>query len=101
MATNTMTAEERAERSRERRAAALRETYEPQYEDLTQAQLKDEVMRLLTQKQDFEESKKAQNASYNDLIKEKKDAIEFCRERVDYLQHEEAVAAELDNQGND
>ena len=91
-----MTAEERAERRRERRAEQLRDEYEPQYEDFSQAQLKDEVLRLLTQQQDLEEQKKAHADSHNELIKEKKNAIEYCRERIDYLQHEEAVTAQLE-----
>ena len=90
-----MTAEERAERRRERRAEQLRDEYSPQYEDFSIAQLKDEVLRLLTQQKDSEEQKKAQSDAYNSVIKEKKDAIEYCRERIDYLQHEEAVAAQL------
>lgn len=94
-----LSAEERAEHRREKHAAKLRELYEPVYEDFEEPQLKDEILRLLTQQKDLEEQKKAQNDSYNDLIKEKKEAIEFCRERVDFLRHEEGVAAVLDNQG--
>jgi hypothetical protein len=94
-----MSAEERAERRRERRAEQLRDTYEPVYEDFSEVQLKDEILRLLTQKQDLEEEKKAHADAHNALIKEKKEAIEFCRERIDYLRHEEAVAAQLENQG--
>ena len=93
-----LTAEERADRRRERRAEQLRETYEPQYEDLSQVQLKDEIVRLLTQQKDLEEQKKAHADAHSSLIKEKKDAIEYCRERIDYLQHEEAVAAQLELQ---
>ena len=95
----TLSVEEKAEKRREKRAAMLRDAYEPVYEDFSQDQLKDEILRLLTQQKDLEEQKKIQNDSYNDLITEKKDAIEFCRERIDYLQHEEGVAAALENQG--
>lgn len=92
----TMTAEERSERRRERRAEQLRDEHEPQYGELTIEELKNEILRLLTQQQDLEEQKKAQADSYNALIKEKKGALEYCRERIDFIQHQEAVNNQLE-----
>ena len=47
-------------------------------------------------KSDYEESKKSYAKTYGELVKEAQDSIDYCVERIDYLQHEEAVAVHLE-----
>jgi len=83
--------------ARQSRAQQLQETYEGQYGEYPIQLLEDEIIRKLKMKKDFEESKKAEAKSYSELIKESDDAIDYCVERIDYIQHEEAVANQLNN----
>lgn len=77
------------ESTAQRRARELRETFEGQYGDYTVPELKNTILLLLNEKEDLEEQKKAHNDSFKELIKEKKDALRYCRERIVYVQEEE------------
>ena len=79
----------------EKRAERLKELCEDQYEDLTPEQCKEEIARLARIQMDHVENKKAQLKAYNELINETKDKIEYLVERIDYLNHENAVAEQL------
>lgn len=81
----------------EKRAQRLQELCGDQYEELTADQCKEEIARLAKIQMDHVENKKAQVDTYNELIKDTKDKIEFLVERIDYLNHETAVAAQLEN----
>ena len=73
------------ESARERNARILREAFENEFGDLTQDQLKNVVLLKLTEIEDLQEQKKAANDTFKDQIKDRKDAIQYCRERVDFL----------------
>lgn len=73
----------------ERNARILRETFEGQYGEYTVPELKNAILLLLNEKEDLEEQKKAHNDSFKELIKEKKDALRYCRERIVFVQEEE------------
>lgn len=77
------------ESTAERRARMLRETFEGQYGDHTVPELKNTILVILNEKEDLEEQKKAHNDSFKELIKEKKDALQYCRERIVFLNEEE------------
>lgn len=79
----------------EKRAERLKELCEDQYEDLTPERCKEEIARLARIQMDHVENKKAQLKAYNELINETKDKIEYLVERIDYLNHENAVAEQL------
>ena len=81
----------------EKRAERLKELCEDQYEDLAPDQCKEEIARLARIQMDHIENKKAQLKAYNELINETKDKIEYLVERIDYLNHENAVAEQLNN----
>lgn len=78
------------------RAQQLRQQFEGQYGELSVQQLEDELVRQVKAKADHEQSKKDYAKSYGELIKECKDAIQYIVERIDYLQHEAAVANQLE-----
>lgn len=79
-----------------RNARIIRETHEGTFGDMSVAQLKDAIVQQVVQIQDFKESKKAENKAWSDQIKEKQDGIQYCTERIDYVNHEAAVANQLD-----
>jgi hypothetical protein len=81
----------------EKRAEKLKELCEDQFGDLTADQCKEEIARLARIQMDHIENKKAQLKAYNELINETKDKIEYLVGRIDYVNHEEAVANHLDN----
>lgn len=70
--------------------------YEAMFGDHSQDQLKDEIVRTVKAIQDHEENKKAEAKSWSDLIKDEKKKLQYLAERIDYIQHEEAVANQLD-----
>lgn len=72
------------------------QVYEGMFGDYSQDQLKDEIVRTVKVIQDHEESKKAEAKSWTDLIKDEKKKLQYLAERIDYLQHEDAVANHLD-----
>jgi hemerythrin-like domain-containing protein len=80
----------------ETHAQELRDTYEGQFGEYTIQQLEEEIIRQIKSKADHQESKKAYAKTYSDLIKDCNSAIEYVVGRIDYLQHEEAVAAQLE-----
>jgi hypothetical protein len=84
------------ESARERNARILRDAFENEFGDLSQDQLKNVVLLKLTEIEDLQDQKKASNDSFKDQIKDKKDAIQYCRERVDFLVGETMVAAAND-----
>lgn len=81
------------------RAQQLRQEFEEQYSELSIQQLEDELIRQVKAKADHEQSKKDYIKSYSELIKECKNAIQYIVERIDYLQHEAAVANQLEQAG--
>ena len=88
-----MTTRAPRESARQRDARILREAFENTYGDLNADQLKNAVLENLRQIEDYQEQKKASNSVFNEQIKDKKDAIQYCRERVDFLSGEAMVAA--------
>ena len=82
--------------TRQDRATRLRETYEGQFGSFNEQQLETEIIRQLKLKKDHEETKKANAKAYGEYIREAQDAIDYCVERIDYLQNEEAVAPVLE-----
>jgi hypothetical protein len=89
----SLTPQEKAERKAEKRAEKLREDYEHVYEEHSEDQLKEEIHRLLMSKRSVELDKEETMAGFNDVINQKKDAIEYCTERIDYLR-QQALNAE-------
>jgi hypothetical protein len=81
----------------EKRALRLQELCGDQYDELSTDQCKEEIARLAKIQMDHVENKKAQVETYNELIKDTKDKIEFLVEKIDHLNHEAAVAAQLGN----
>jgi len=81
----------------EKKAERLRELCEGQYEDLNPERCKEEIARLAKVQMDHVENKSAEVKSYNELIKETKDKIEYLVGRIDYLHHEDAVENQLQN----
>jgi len=73
------------------------ETCDTSYDGFSPEQLGSEIRRLLKQKSDHQNTKKDQAKVYNDLIGEAEVKILYCVERVDFLQHEEAVETHLRN----
>ena len=87
---------QRQESAAQRRARELRESNEGEFGDLSVSQLKDNIVRLLKEVSDHEDSKKDAAASWGVLIKDKKGSIQYCTERIDHLRHEDAVAAHVE-----
>lgn len=81
------------ESTRAREARILREAFEATYGDLNSDQLKNAVIQNLREIEDFQEQKSASNSSFNELIKDKKKAIQYCRERLDFISGEAMVQA--------
>lgn len=96
----SLSPEERADRRRERRATYLRDTFEGQYGELTDEELKTELLQVLRVKKDLEEQKKASADGFNEQIKDKKDAIDYITERIDYVMTDGA-RLELENQADE
>ncbi|MDD3412594.1 MAG: hypothetical protein PHY47_01205 [Lachnospiraceae bacterium] len=88
-----MTQPQRRESARERNARILREAFEATYGDLNAEQLKNAILENLRAIEDFEEQKKAASATFREQIKDKKDAIQYCRERIDFISGEAMVRA--------
>ena len=86
------------ESTRERKARELRERHEGMFGDLNIDQLKDAIVRSVKMIEDFKESKKAAAKSWNDQIKEKTEEIQYCSERIDYLNAESARENFLENE---
>lgn len=81
----------------ERRAERLQEAYGDQYEDFDVQQCKDEVARLSKIKMDQVQTKKDLVSAHSGIIKNTQEQIEYLVERIDYLQHENAVQTHLAN----
>lgn len=75
----------------------IRENCEPIYGEFTVEQLKNEILFLLKKKEDNMQAKKDYMASYGEIIKETNDRIRYCAERINHIQHEEAVQVQLAN----
>lgn len=73
-------------KKKQTRAEKLAEAYEGQYGDLTVSELKDKIIELLMQVDDLREQKKAHSDSFKDLISDKLDALDYCRERIPFVQ---------------
>ncbi len=89
--------ENMAQSKEEKRAVYLQELCGDQYEDLNAEACKNEIARLTKINMDHLENKSAQIKTYNELLKENKDKITYLIERIDYVVHEEQVAAHLEN----
>lgn len=77
---------ERAESAEERRARELSEAYSDQYEESTEAELKTRIVDLLDEIDDTTEQRKAHMDTMKDMIDGKKDELQYCRERRQYVQ---------------
>lgn len=85
-----------ARQRRQSRAELLREACNEAYEGFTDDAVKEEIARLNKVNIDLIENKKAEAKSYNDLIKENVDKIEYLIEKLDALRHEDAVQNQLE-----
>ena len=73
------------ESAAQRRAREMREAHEGTYGALDVESLKNSIVRILNEIEDHEEEKKALGQSWSAVIKNKKEAIQYCRERLDVL----------------
>jgi len=65
------------------------------YDGYGTAQLEVEIRRLLKTRMDHAETKATYAKEYNELIGEAEVKIQYCVERIDYIQHENAVETHL------
>jgi hypothetical protein len=82
---------ERAESAEERRARELSEAYGDQYEEATESELKTRIVDLLDEIDDTTEQRKAHMDTMKDLIDNKKDELQYCRERRQYVQSAQGI----------
>jgi len=85
--------------AKETKAERIRREQEGTYGEYNIDQLKNEIVRLVVQKRDHMENKKAAASSWNELIKDTDEKIIYCSERIDYLNHEDAVESHLQATG--
>lgn len=65
------------------REQELAQTFEGQFGEMSQDQIKDEIVRTLKMIQDHEENKKAEAKSWTDLIKDEKAKVQYLTECID------------------
>lgn len=74
-----------------------RQALENRYANMSNTELKDEVMRLLNEIEDLAEQRKAHMDSFKEVIDEKKDQVKYCRELISTVNRQqlETAATEL------